>query len=67
MSKTNDSSSLHKDAASDHEATAKQHRHAAECHDNNKLSDAKTSSKSAMECSNKAHKHSETACASSAK
>jgi len=67
MSKTNEASGLHKQAASDHEAAAKHHRKAAECHDQNKLSDAKGSSKSAMDCCNTAHKSSATACECSAK
>jgi hypothetical protein len=67
MSNTNQASGLHKHAASEHEATAKHHRKAAECHDQNKLSDAKASSKSAMECCHTAQKHSATACESSAK
>src|ERR1039457_2597012 len=67
MSNTNEASGLHKQAASDHEAAAKHHRHAAECHDQNKLSDAKGSSKSAMDCCNTAQKHSATACECSAK
>lgn len=67
MSNTNEASGLHKQAASDHEAAAKHHRKAAECHDQNKLSDAKSSSKSAMDCCNTAQKHSATACGCSAK
>ena len=67
MSNTNVASGLHKQAASDHEAAAKHHRKAAECHDQNKLSDAKASSKSAMDCCNTAHKSSATACERSAK
>ena len=67
MSNTNQASDLHKLAAGEHEAAAKHHRKAAECHDQNKLSDAKASSKSAMDCCNKAQKHSATACENSAK
>ena len=67
MSNTNEASGLHKQAATDHEAAAKHHLKAAECHDQNKLGDAKSSSKSAMDCCNQAQKHSTTACASSAK
>ncbi len=67
MSNTNEASGLHKRAASEHEEAAKHHRKAAECHDQNKLSDAKVSSKSAMDCCNKALKHSATACECSAK
>jgi len=60
-------SGLHKQAAIDHEEAAKHHHKAAECHDQNKMSDAKGSSKSAMDCCNKAQKHSATACEHSAK
>ena len=67
MSDIKEASGLHKQAASDHEAAAKHHRKAAECHDQNKLSDAKGSSKSAMDCCNTAQKNSATACESSAK
>jgi hypothetical protein len=67
MSNTNEASGLHKQAASDHEAAAKHHRHAASCHDQNKHSDAKGSSKSAMDCCNTAQKHTATACECSAK
>ena len=67
MSNTNKASDLHNQAASDHETTAKHHRKAAECHDQNKISDAKGSSKSAMDACNTAQKHSATACESSAK
>jgi hypothetical protein len=67
MSNTNEASGLHKQAASEHEAAAKHHRKAADCHDQNKLSDAKASSKSAMDCCNTAQKHSVTACGCSAK
>ena len=67
MSNIKEASSLHKQAAIDHEEAAKHHRKAAECHDQNKLSDAKASSKSAMDSCNKAQKHSATACESSAK
>jgi hypothetical protein len=67
MSNSNEASGLHKQAASEHEATAKHHRKAAECHDHNKLSEAKDSSKSAMDCCNTAQKHTATACRCSAK
>ena len=67
MPNTKEASGLHKQAASDHEAAAKHHRKAAECHDQNKLSDAKSSSKSAMDCCNTAHKSSATACERTAK
>jgi hypothetical protein len=67
MSKIDQASDLHKQAASHHEEAAKQHRKAAECHDQDKVADAKASSKSAMECCNTAHKQSATACAQSAK
>ena len=67
MPNTNQASGLHKLAAGEHEVAAKHHRKAAECHDQNKLSDAKASSKSAMDSCNKAQKHSATACECSAK
>ena len=67
MSNTNEASGLHKQAAIDHEEAAKHHRKAAECHDQNKLSDAKSSSKSAMDACNTAQKHTAKACESSAK
>ena len=67
MPNTNKASGLHKQAAIDHEEAAKHHRKAAECHDQNKLSDAKGSSKSAMDCCNTAKKSSATACECSAK
>ncbi len=57
MTQTNEASTLHKKAASDHEAAAKHHHKAAECHDHNKTSDAKASSKSAMDCCNTAQKN----------
>jgi len=66
MSNINQASGFHKQAASDHEAAAKQHQKAAECHDQNKLSDAKGSSKSAMDCCNTAQKSSTAACGCSA-
>jgi hypothetical protein len=62
MTQTNEASTLHKKAASDHEAAAKHHHKAAENHDHNKMGDAKTSSKSAMECCNTAQKNSKAAC-----
>ena len=67
MSTTNEASGLHIQAASDHEEAAKHHRKAAECHDQNKLSDAKGSSKTAMDCCNTAQKRSTAACGCSAK
>ena len=67
MSNINEASGLHKQAASDHEAAAKHHRHAAACHDQNKHSDAKGSSKSAMDCCNTAQTKSVAACGCSAK
>ncbi len=60
-------SGLHTQAALDHEAAAKHHHKAAECHDQNKVGDAKASSKSAMGCCNSAHKSSATACQNTAK
>jgi hypothetical protein len=67
MTHTNEASALHKKAASDHEAAATHHHKAADCHDQNKMSDAKTSSKSAMDCCNTAQKHTKAACDCSAK
>lgn len=67
MTQVNEASTLHKKAASDHEAAAKHHHKAAECHDGNKLSDAKISSKSAMDCCNDAQKNTKAACDCSAK
>jgi hypothetical protein len=67
MSNSNEACGLHKQAASDHEAAATHHRKAAECHEHNKLGDAKESAKSALGCCNTAQKKSETACACSAK
>ena len=67
MSDIQETSGLHKQAAADHEAAAKHHHKAAECHDQNKVSDAKNSSKSAMGCCNTAHKSSVTACEQTAK
>jgi hypothetical protein len=67
MSNVHEASGLHKKAASEHEAAARHHHKAAECHDHNKLSDAKSSSKSAMDCCNTAQKQSASACECSAK
>jgi hypothetical protein len=67
MSNNKEASDLHKKAASDHELAAKHHMKAAECYDSNQMSDAKSSSKSAMECCNLAQKQSESACECSAK
>lgn len=67
MSQTTEASTLHKKAASDHEAAAKHHHTAAEQHDQNKMSDAKTSAISAMDCCNTAQKNTKAACDSSAK
>lgn len=64
---TNPSSALHTKAAHEHEATAKLHHNAAEHHDHNKIADAKTCSKNAMDACNNAQKHSASACASTAK
>lgn len=66
MSQANEASALHKKAASDHEAAAKHHHQAAACHDQNKVSDAKSSSVSAMDCCNTAQKNSKSACDCSA-
>jgi hypothetical protein len=67
MIHTNEASALHKQAASDHQAAAMHHNKAADCHDQNKLSEAKTSSKSAMDCCNTAQEKTKSACACSAK
>ena len=67
MTQANEASTLHKQAAGDHEAAAKHHHMAAESHDHNKVSDAKTSSKSAMDCCNTAQKNTKAACDSSNK
>jgi len=60
-------SNAHKEAAKGHKECADHHLKAASHHDNHKDADAKTSSKSAMECCNTASKHSATACEGSAK
>ena len=49
MSHANEASALLKKAASDHEAAASHHHKAAACHDQNKVSDAKSCSVSAMD------------------
>jgi len=67
MPQTNEASVLHKQAASDHEAAAQHHHKAAACHEQNKVSDANASSKSAMGCCNTAQKTTKTACDCSAK
>ncbi|PRC91408.1 hypothetical protein [Solimicrobium silvestre] len=67
MSNTNNPSDLHMQAAVDHEEAAKHHQKASESHHHNKLDDAKGSAKSAMDCSDKAKKSSDNACASSIK
>lgn len=67
MSDNHEACALHKQAAVDHQEAAKHHMKAAECHEQNKLSDAKGSSKSAMECCDKAQMQSKSACACSAK
>jgi hypothetical protein len=66
MPNSKDASGLHKQAANDHQEAAKNHLKAAECHDKNNLSDAKDSSKSAMNCCNTAHKSTEAACSKTA-
>jgi len=60
-------SAAHKQAASEHQACADHHNKAATSHDNNKVEDAKASSKSAMSCCQTASKVSEKACGCSAK
>jgi hypothetical protein len=67
MLNNKESSNLHKQAANEHEEAAKHHHKAAASHDQDKLSDAKASSKSALDSCNKAQKHSATACENSAK
>lgn len=67
MSNTNEASGLHMQAAADHEAAAVQHHKAANCHDQNKLSDAKDSSNKAMGCCKTATQSSERACGCSEK
>lgn len=67
MSSSDEASSLHTQAATEHEATAQHHRKAAACHDQSKLADAKGSAKSAMECCNTAQKKTAAACACSSK
>lgn len=62
MSTNNHAGALHTKAAHDHEESAKHHHKAAECHDQEKVSDAKNSSKSAMSCCDTAHKSSSAAC-----
>lgn len=66
MANFNVSKTLHKQAASYHEAAAFLHRMAAQHHSFNNLADAKTYSKSAMDCSNSALQNSTNACVSSA-
>ena len=58
MSNNSDASVLHKQAATGHEQAAKRRRKAAETHDQNKLSDTKGSSKSAMNSYTTAQTHS---------
>jgi hypothetical protein len=67
MTNTANPSTLHKQAASEHEAAAKHHLKAAAGHDQNKAHEADVSAKSAMECSTAAHKHTTSACEQSAK
>jgi hypothetical protein len=67
MPNTNEASFLHKKAASDHHEAAKHHLKAADCHDHNKVGDAKSSSKTAMDCCNTAQKNTKAACDCSAK
>jgi hypothetical protein len=60
-------SAAHKEAAAEHTACAEHHTKAASCHDNQKIDDAKASSKSAMSCCVTAGKQSSAACGCSAK
>ncbi len=62
MIDSNKASSLHKQAADDHQEAAKHHLKAAECHDSNKINDAQASSKSAMDCCNTAQEKTKSAC-----
>jgi predicted DNA binding CopG/RHH family protein len=59
-------STQHKQAASDHEIAALQHRTAAEFHDKQMLYAARLSSEDAMACCIKAHRQSMLACERSA-
>lgn len=67
MSNSDIASELHIQAASDHEAAARHHRAAAKCHDQKKMTDARDSSVSAMDCCKTAQQQTATACACSAK
>lgn len=60
MSSINEARGLHKQATTDDEEAAKYHRKAPEFYDQNKVSDAKSSSKSVLDCGNTSHKHSTT-------
>lgn len=66
MSNFKESKTLHKQAASYHEAAAFLHHMAAQHHNANNLADAKSYSKNAMDCSASALKMSTVACVSSA-
>lgn len=59
-------STLHSEAAADHELAALQHRTAAEYHDKTVLHAARRSSEDAKECCIKAYKQSMLACRQSA-
>lgn len=63
---TDSASSHHKRAAADHELAARQHRKAAESDDKRKWHAAMLASASAMECAEKAHQQSISACKRSA-
>jgi hypothetical protein len=63
---THSPSTRHKQAASDHEIAALQHRTAAEFHDKRMLHAARLSSEDARECCMKAHRQSMLACEHSA-
>jgi hypothetical protein len=63
---THSPSTQHKQAASDHELAALQHRTAAEFHDKSMLHAARLSSEDAQECCIKAHEQSMLACGQSA-
>ena len=62
MSSNTETSGLHKQAASDHSEAAKNHLQAADCLDQNQLSNAKEKAKSAMHCCSLAQKSSTAAC-----
>ena len=60
MSRINEDLGLHKQDTADDDEAAKYHRKAPEFYDQNKVSDAKGNSKSALDGCNPSHKHSTT-------